>query len=200
LFFIPLYIIEGCKRLKGIVLKRGEMVLMERMADKDREFIDILEKYEKLAFSVCYKITGNYFDAEDMTQETFLSIYKSLNSFDGNNPGGFVTRIAVNKCLDFLKRADRRTVPAEENILLENASSVPPPEEGVLQEETKRELIKACSTLKPPYNEVATDYYCNGMTAAQIAGITGKKLKTVQTQIRRAKELLRKKIRKEDII
>ena len=50
------------------------MVLMERMADKDREFIDILEKYEKLAFSVCYKMTGNYFDAEDMTQETFLSI------------------------------------------------------------------------------------------------------------------------------
>ena len=69
MFFIPLYIIEGCKRLKGIVLKRGEMVLMERMADKDREFIDILEKYEKLAFSVCYKMTGNYFDAEDMTQE-----------------------------------------------------------------------------------------------------------------------------------
>lgn len=54
--------------------------------------------------------------------------------------------------------------------------------------------------LKPPYNQVATDYYCNGMTAAQIAGITGKKLKTVQTQVRRAKEMLRKKARKEGII
>ena len=200
MFFIPLYIIEGCKRLKGIVLKRGEMVLMERMADKDREFIDILEKYEKLAFFVCYKMTGNYFDAEDMTQETFLSIYKSLESFDGNNPGGFVTRVAVNKCLDYLKRADRRAVPLEDSVLVQNVSCAPPPEDGILQEETRYELLKACNTLKPPYNEVAESYYCNGMTAAQIAGVTGKKLKTVQTQIRRAKELLRKKIRKEDII
>ncbi len=176
------------------------MVLEKEMPDKDKIFTEMLNQYEKLAFSICYKMTGSYFDAEDLAQETFLSIYKSLDSFDGSNPGGFVTRIAVNKCLDFLKRADRRTVPAEESILLENASSVPPPEEGVLQEETKRELMRACSTLKPPYNEVATDYYCNGMTAAQIAGFTGKKLKTVQTQIRRAKEMLRKKARKEGII
>lgn len=176
------------------------MVLWKEMPDKDKIFTEMLNQYEKLAFSICYKMTGNYFDAEDLAQETFLSIYKSLESFDGCNPGGFVTRIAVNKCLDFLKRADRRTVPAEENILLGNASSVPSPEEGVLQEETKRELMKACSTLKPPYDEVAANYYCNGMTAAQIAGVTGKKIKTVQTQIRRAKELLRKKARKEGII
>ena len=170
------------------------------MADKDREFIDILEKYEKLTFSVCYKMTGNYFDAEDRTQETFLSIYKSLESFDGDNPGGFVTRVAVNKCLDYLKRADRRAVPSEDSVLAQNLPYTPPPEDNILQEEARCELLKACNTLKPPYNEVATNYYCNGMTAPQIAGITGKKLKTVQTQIRRAKELLRKKIRKEDII
>jgi len=188
------------QKFKRYCCKRGGMVLKEEMADKDREFMDILGKYEKLAFSVCYKITGNYFDAEDMTQETFLSIYKSLGSFDGDNPGGFVTRIAVNKCLDYLKRADRRAVPSEDSILAQNTSCVPPPEESILQEETRCELLKVCSTLKSPYNEVATHYYCNGMTAQQIAGITGKKLKTVQTQIRRAKELLRKKIRKEDII
>ena len=127
------------------------MVLEKEMPDKDKIFTEMLNQYEKLAFSICYKMTGSYFDAEDLAQETFLSIYKSLDSFDGRFPGGFVTRIDVNKCLDFLKRADRRTVPAEESILLENASSVPPPEEGVLQEETKRELMRACSTLKPPF-------------------------------------------------
>ncbi|MCI9078888.1 MAG: sigma-70 family RNA polymerase sigma factor [Lachnospiraceae bacterium] len=176
------------------------MILWREMPDKDTIFTEMLNQYEKLAFSICYKMTGNYFDAEDLTQETFLSIYKSLDSFDGNNPGGFVTKTAVNKCLDFLKRADRRAVPTEENILLGNVSSVPPPEEEVVQEETKRELMRACNTLKPPYNQVATDYYCNGMTAARIAEITGKKLKTVQTQIRRAKEMIRRKARKEGII
>ena len=176
------------------------MVLEKEMSDKDKKFIEMLNQYEKLAFSICYKMTGNYFDAEDMVQETFLSIYKSLESFDGDNPGGFVTRVAVNKCLDYLKRADRRAVPSEDSVLAQNLSCAPPPEDCILQEETRYELLKACNTLKPPYNEVAQNYYCNGMTAAQIAGVTGKKLKTVQTQIRRAKELLRKKIRKEDII
>ena len=54
------------------------MVLEKEMPDKDKKFIEMLNQYEKLAFSICYKMTGNYFDAEDMVQETFLSIYKLL--------------------------------------------------------------------------------------------------------------------------
>lgn len=174
--------------------------MKEEMSEKNKKFAEMLEKYEKLAFSVCYKMTGNYFDAEDMTQETFLSVYKSLESFDGNNPGGFITRIAVNKCLDYLKRAERRAIPVEDEVLVQNASCVPPPEYGMIQDETRRQLLVACGGLKPPYNEVAAQYYCNGKTAAQIADGSGKKLKTVQTQIRRAKEMLQKKIRKEDLV
>lgn len=176
------------------------MVLKERMSEKDKKFIEMLDKYEKLAFSVCYKMTGNYFDAEDMTQETFLSVYKSLESFNGVNPGGFITRIAVNKCLDYLKRAERRAIPVGEEVLLQNVSCVPPPEHKIMQEETRHQLLTLRNGLKPPYNEVATQYYCNGKTAMQIANDSGKKLKTVQTQIRRAKEMLQKKIRKEDFV
>lgn len=170
------------------------------MSKEDKDFIEMLKKYEKLAFSICYKMTGNYFDAEDMTQETFLSVYKSLESFDGNNPGGFITRIAVNKCLDYLKRADRCTIPVEDNVLMQNTSCVQSPEHGIMQDDIKYQLFNACNGLKAPYNEVATQYYCNGKTAMQIASDSGKKLKTVQTQIRRAKEMLKKKIRKEDLV
>lgn len=176
------------------------MVLKEGMADKDREFTVLLEKYEKLAFSVCYKMLGNYFDAEDMTQETFLAVYKSFDSFDGINPGGFITKIAVNKCLDYMRRADRRVSCVEDGVLLQNVSSVPPPETGMLKKAAEDELAGVCSRLKKPYNEVAVQYYCKGMTAAQISEATGRKLKTVQTQIRRAKEMLRKIVRKEDIV
>jgi len=205
LFSVPLYIIEDIKKAVFKVLHngkdgRGGIVLKEEMPEKDKIFMDMLEKYEKLAFSICYKMTSNYFDAEDMAQETFLAVYKSLDSFDGDNPGGFITKIAVNKCLDYLRRADRRAVPSEDSVLLQNMSCVPPPEDSILQEETMRGLASACQSLKPPYNEIAAKYYCNSMTAAQIAGSSGKKLKTVQTQIRRAKEMLKRKLRKEDWI
>ena len=98
------------------------------MSELDKQFVELLKKYEKLAFSVCYKMTQNYFDAEDLTQETFLAVYKSLAEFDGVNPGGFITRIATNKCLDYLKRADRRATPTEDDVLLQNVSTSPPPE------------------------------------------------------------------------
>ena len=178
-----------------------DFLLIQKIKNGDPQAGEqFVRKYYSAIYQYCFLHIHNSYDAEDMTQETFLSIYKSLESFDGDNPGGFVTRVAVNKCLDYLKRADRRAVPSEDSVLAQNLPYTPPPEDNILQEEARCELLKACNTLKPPYNEVATNYYCNGMTAPQIAGITGKKLKTVQTQIRRAKELLRKKIRKEDII
>ena len=44
----------------------------------------ILE-YQDLIFSICYKFTANYFDAEDLAQDTFLAAYKNYASFDGAN-------------------------------------------------------------------------------------------------------------------
>ena len=170
------------------------------MSELDKQFVELLKKYEKLAFSICYKMTQNYFDAEDLTQETFIAVYKSLSEFDGVNPGGFITRIATNKCLDYLKRADRRATPTEDDVLFQNVSASPSPETNLLRDEVERELKCACISLKPPYNEVATEYYCNGRTAAEIADSTGKNIKTIQTQIRRAKEMLQKKIKKEQVV
>ena len=54
-------------------------------------------------------------------------------------------------------------------------------------------------SLKPPYNEVAMAYYCRGQTGAQIAEDLNKKVKTVQTQLRRAKAMLQKKLRMEGL-
>ena len=41
-------------------------------------FEDLLTEYEKLVFSICYRMTNNYFDAQDLTQETFISVYKVM--------------------------------------------------------------------------------------------------------------------------
>ena len=62
-----------------------------------------LEQYERLIFSICYRMVGDYFDAQDVTQETFLTYYKVLERFNGQNEKAFLTKIATNKCLDFLK-------------------------------------------------------------------------------------------------
>ena len=58
----------------------------------------------------------------------------------------------------------------------------------------KDELAKACRDLKPPYGQIAYEFYCCDRTAREIAEQKGIKLKTVQTQVLRAKKMLQKKL------
>ena len=155
----------------------------------------VLDQYEKLIFSLCYRMTNHYFDAQDLTQETFLAYYQALDTFDGNHEKAYLAKIATNKCLDYLKRADRRMVPAEDMVIATNMPTAPPPEKQVLEDMVQEELRGLCGSLSPPYDQVAELHFCRGMTAKQIAQKTGSKLKTIQTQIGRAKKQLQKRYR-----
>jgi RNA polymerase sigma-70 factor (ECF subfamily) len=70
------------------------------------------------------------------------------------------------------------------------------PEDNVLELEVRRQLSERCNNLKSPYREIALDYFYRELSAAEIAENTGKNLKTVQTQIYRARALLQKNYRK----
>ena len=153
-------------------------------------------QYEKLIFSICYRMLGDYFDAQDMTQETFLTYYKVLDRFDGQNEKAFLTKIATNKCLDLLRSKRRKEMPTEDDILESNVGTVSSLEESFLEKEINKELGDACRDLKPPYNEVAYEFYCCDKTAKEISENRGIKLKTIQTQISRAKKMLQKKLEK----
>lgn len=156
----------------------------------------LIDQYQNLVFSVCYRITGSYFDAEDLTQDTFLSVYQNIEKFDGGNEKAWICRIATNKCLDFLKRAERRALPTEDTVLIEMKSEEAEPEEMILSDELRRELFEACSSLKEPYRSVALSYFYEEKSMNQIAAETGKNLRTLQTQVYRAKASLRKILRK----
>ncbi len=69
-------------------------------------------------------------------------------------------------------------------------------EQNVLEREARRQLSERCNRLKSPYREVALDYFFRELSPTEIAENTGKNLKTVQTQIYRARALLQKNYRK----
>ena len=156
----------------------------------------LLDTYQNLIFSICYKIVRDYFDAEDLAQETFLSAYKHLPTFDRQYEKAWLCRIATNKCLDFIKRADRKSIPTEDIYFQTQKDKEPLPEENVLELEVKEQLSERCNNLKTPYREIALDYFYHELPAADIAANTGKNLKTVQTQIYRARAMLQKTYRK----
>ncbi len=152
----------------------------------------MIEKYQNLIFSICLKITKDYFAAEDLTQETFLSAFRHFKSFDGENEKAWICKIAVNKCLDYQKRKDSKLIPSEAPLLEQSQTKEGLPETEYIEKEIWEQLEKNCKQLKPPYDEIALLYYVKEKNAEEIALSTGKNLKTVQTQIYRARGMLRK--------
>jgi RNA polymerase sigma-70 factor (ECF subfamily) len=99
--------------------------------------------------------------------------------------------------LDYVKRSDRKSIPTEDEYFVTQQNREPSPEEKALEREVKEQLFKTCNQLKPPYREIALDFFYHEIPPNQISQQTGKNLKTVQTQIYRAKAMLQKKYKKE---
>lgn len=150
-------------------------------------------------FTLCYRMVGSYFEAQDLTQETFLSAWTALDRFDGQHEKAWLCRIAANKCTDFLRRRKLQLVPDGEEALPFVPDSAPDPERQVLDQEVQEELQSACETLKEPYRSTALLYFVEERSFQEIAQDTGQNLKTVQTRVYRAKAQLKKLIRKEQV-
>ena len=140
-------------------------------------------------------MTNNLFDAQDLTQDTFLSAYQRLPDFDGEHERAWICRIAVNKCLDHQKSAARRIQPAEEETFSALPDQNADPETACLLEESRKEVLALCRQLPPPYNEIAEAHFYEERSIKEIAAEKGRNLRTVQTQVYRAKGLLKKRLK-----
>lgn len=165
--------------------------------NEEAYFQHLLTAYEKLVYSICFRAVGNQFDAEDLTQDTFLAAYRNLPTFDRTYEKAWICKIASNKCLDFLKSAKRRIQPAEEEVFLRIEDTGKTPEQQYLEAEAEDHTYQLCDRLKEPYRTVALCHFCEGRSVAEIAQESGKNHKTVQTQIYRARGMLKKIIKEE---
>ena len=170
---------------------------MEKI-DAKENLIRLVHQYQNLVFSICLKMTGDYFTAEDLAQETFLSAYHSYEEFDGNNEKAWICRIASNKCIDYQRAAARRMVPTTaEEMPMEQLIDYDEPFQKVSNQEVMETLKQCCRNLSPPYDTVAIQYFVEGKTAKEIAEQLHMNVNTVQTQVYRVREKLQKIYRKE---
>lgn len=155
------------------------------------QFANCIKQYERLIFTICYSFVRNYFDAENLAQETFLSAYKNIERFDGGNLKGWLCTIAANKCRDFLKSAARSPLSISEEDFEYLEDGRDSPEEVILEKDMEERVRGLCRKLKEPYKTVAINYFCKGFKLSEIAVNSGQNLKTLQMQLYRSKRLLR---------
>ncbi len=157
----------------------------------------MIDQYQNLVLSICYKMTQDYFAAQDLTQETFLSAYQHLEDFSGENEKAWICRIATNKSIDYLRQAGRRQIPTEDSDMENYQSKAGRPEQDTLETVVTEELKARCKQLKSPYDEIAYAYFYKEKPPEEIAREQNKNVKTIQTQIYRARNMLREMYAKE---
>lgn len=139
-------------------------------------------------------------DAEDVAQETFIQIYKSLSQYRSQGFKSWITRIATNKAIDLKRKKTRR---GEDTIYpLFDMELLPSDEEDPLSRtirKEKKELFKRkLQTIPDNHKVVLTAFYLDEKNYEQIAHELDVKPKTVESKLYRAREWIRKKWKEED--
>jgi len=155
----------------------------------------LFEQYKEKIFRLVYRMTGDDEESRDLTQEVFLSAYRSYKKFRQEaNFYSYLYRIAVNTTLNHLKRK-KKTFSLDEraNKLFDPGNN---PHRLLEQEETRRFIRKAVSSLPSKYREVIILKEMEGFAYAEIARILEISIETVGVRLVRAREKLRKKLRR----
>lgn len=174
----------------------SDQVLIEQTQKGDAQaFGRLVQRYQTLVYSLCYRMMGNPVDAEDVAQEAFLRVYRSLDRFRPGAPlRPWLQKVTANACLDALRK--RKGPPLELDGLAEGASRPETPCEGEMPEpaflnrEVQLRVQKALLQLPGEYRAVLVLRYLEELSYQEIAEALGAPLSTVETRIHRAKKML----------
>lgn len=158
---------------------------------------ELLEAHRDRIFSyACYCLRDRE-DAEDVTQEVFLRLWKHGGKLEFENAEAWLIRVTHNLCVDQARR--RKTVvtylgrPDEYAMeqLTETSDSWTNPELNLQKAQVRQEILDAMSTLQEETRSVMLMHYFQGLRLQDIAQTLGKKTSTIKVQIHRARMALR---------
>lgn len=156
----------------------------------------LVEKYSKLVYHICYKMLLDPMDAEDITQEVYINLFKTFDRYKDlpeNELKNIICKIALNKCRDILrskmKKIEKMT---DQNIIsLENYKADNDIEEELFKNERSMLVKKAINDMKKPYDTIMYDYYINNLSLDELAHKNAVGKGTLKMQIHRGKKMLK---------
>lgn len=183
-----------------------DILLQAAREGNEYAFAQIVERYEKRVYNLCYRMTGNAEDAADQTQETFLKAWRALPAFQGDCAlTTWLHRLATNCCIDLLRREKKRRglVVAldhdEGERPAEPAADGPTPQEQAEHNELRERVWKAMKRLTPEHRQVLVLRETGGLSYGEIAQALKIEEGTVKSRLARARLQLRKEMAGEEL-
>jgi RNA polymerase sigma-70 factor (ECF subfamily) len=180
--------------------------LVERAISDDREaFGEIVKRWERKIFALCFGMLGAEADARDAAQETFIAAYRNLANFRGESKVlSWLHRIAVNQCLTIKRRQKTRSEDfLSDDESAEDRTFVAPahysPSRSTERNERLTLVRQAVESLPPDLRQVIVMKEFEEMTFQQISETLDLPLSTVKSRVYTALKQLRMKLERTPI-
>lgn len=152
----------------------------------------IVTDHSARVFRLAYRLTGNLHDAEDLTQEVFVRVFRSLDKYTPGTFEGWLHRITTNLFLDQARRKSRIRFDA----LVDEAahrlpSTLPTPDTAYLNQRFDADIEAALADLPPDFRAAVVLCDVEGLTYEEIASALDLKMGTVRSRIHRGRSMLR---------
>jgi RNA polymerase sigma factor (sigma-70 family) len=153
---------------------------------------DIVRTHSARVYRLAYRLTGNPHDAEDLTQEVFVRVFRSLSSYTPGTFEGWLHRITTNLFLDSARRKQRiRFEGLADDMAHRLPGSEPTPAQAFDDAHLDGDVQAALKALPPEYRAAVVLCDIEGLSYEEIAATLGVKLGTVRSRIHRGRAQLR---------
>lgn len=153
---------------------------------------EVVERYGDRVYRLAYRLTGNRHDAQDLTQDVFLRVFRSLSNYTPGNFEGWLHRITTNLFLDSVRRRSRIRF---DGFVDDQSERLPVVTEGpealMAAAALDPDVQAALAALRPEFRVAVVLCDVEGLNYEEIAETLGIKLGTVRSRIHRGRAQLR---------
>ena len=169
-----------------------QILINQILAGDANAFTQLVNRYKDLVFTLALRMLKNREEAEEVSQDTFIKTYKSLDKFKGDSKfSTWIYKVAYNSCLDRIKKNKKYLNDVEINEFTEHQVKTVDNAFDALVEEERNQLIQDCLHLLPSEDSfLLTLYYFEEQSLEDIATIVGLTANNVKVKIFRSRKKL----------
>ncbi len=152
---------------------------------------ELVRQHADRVYRLAYRLSGNQHDAEDLTQETFIRVFRSVQNYQPGTFEGWLHRITTNLFLDMVRRRGRIRMEALPEDYDRLPADEPNPEQIYHDSRLGPDLQAALDSLPPEFRAAVVLCDIEGLSYEEIGATLGVKLGTVRSRIHRGRQALR---------
>jgi len=171
----------------------NDQIIINQIIEGDsKAFTELVNRYKDLVYTLALRMLKNREEAEEVSQDTFIKIYKSLHKFKGESKfSTWIYKVAYNSCLDRIKKNRKYLNDVEINEFTEHEVKTVDNAFEALVEEERNQLIQECLNVLPSDDSfLLTLYYFEEQSLDEIANIVGLTANNVKVKLFRSRKKL----------